>query len=96
LTLLQLAPEALDDLDRLLDHLLQFEAVDAGARMGDVVASLDVLCISPAIGRPLGVGLRELVIGKGHRSYVALYRYVPQMDTVVVLAIRAQREGGYR
>jgi hypothetical protein len=29
------------------------------------------------------------------RGYVALYRYVPELDTVFVLAIRGQRKAGY-
>ena len=39
--------------------------------------------------------LRELVIGRRARGYVALYRYVPAVDTVFVLAIRGQKEAGY-
>jgi toxin ParE1/3/4 len=33
--------------------------------------------------------------GRGSRGYVALYRYVPEVDTVFLLAIRSQREAGY-
>ena len=47
------------------------------------------------IGRPARRELRELVIGRRSRGYVALYRYVAEMDTVFVLAIRGQREAGY-
>lgn len=39
--------------------------------------------------------LRELVIGKRARGYVALYRYVAEIDVVFVLAIRSQREAGW-
>ena len=39
--------------------------------------------------------LRELVIGRGSRGYVALYSYVVELDAVFVLAIRSQREAGY-
>ena len=38
---------------------------------------------------------RELLIGRDTRGYVALYRYLSVIDTALVLAIRAQREGGY-
>ncbi len=38
---------------------------------------------------------RELVIGRRSHGYVALYRYVPEIDTVFVLALRGQREAGY-
>ena len=41
-------------------------------------------------------GKRELVIGRGTRGYVALYRYVPALDTVFVLAVQAQREAGFK
>ena len=40
--------------------------------------------------------MRELVIGRGSRGYVALYRYVAQIDTVFLLAVRGQRESGYK
>jgi predicted transcriptional regulator len=49
----------------------------------------------PLIGRPVRGDLRELVIGRRARGYVALYRYVPELDTAFVLAIRGQREAGY-
>ncbi len=46
--------------------------------------------------RPVKDGKRELVIGKGVRGYVALYRYLAEVDTVFILAIRAQRESGFK
>jgi toxin ParE1/3/4 len=54
-----------------------------------------VLLHSPAIGRPAGDGLGELVIGRGNDGYVALYRYDRLLDIVTVLALRHQREAGY-
>jgi hypothetical protein len=36
------------------------------------------------------------VIGQDSRGYVALYRFVPDIDMVFVLAIRSQRESGYK
>jgi hypothetical protein len=41
-------------------------------------------------------GKRELVIGRASCGYVALYRFLPDIDTVFVLAIRSQREAGYK
>jgi len=93
---IELAPEVLDDFDRFLDHLARFEVADAAERVGAIVRGLDVLVHSPEIGRPVRGGKRELVIGKGARGYVALYRYVASADVVFVLALRAQRESGYR
>jgi len=40
-------------------------------------------------------GKRELVIGRGPRGYLALYRYVPEADTVFLLAVRNHREAAY-
>ena len=55
-----------------------------------------MLTHSPMIGRPVAGGKRELVIGRGNRGYVALYRYLAEIDTAFVLALRAQRESGFK
>lgn len=92
----ELAPEVLDDFDRFVDHLVEFEAANAAERVADVVQAMQIPATSPQIGRPVRGGKRELVIGKASRGYVALYRYVASVDTVFVLALRAQREAGYK
>jgi plasmid stabilization system protein ParE len=74
--------------------LLQFEIVDARARLGDIFTAIDVLENNPLIGRIVRADLRELVIGRGARGYVALYKYVAELDTVFVLAVRGQKEAG--
>ncbi|MCX7382264.1 MAG: type II toxin-antitoxin system RelE/ParE family toxin [Alphaproteobacteria bacterium] len=93
---IELVPAVLDDFERILAHLEQFEVDDAAGRISDIVAALDILAHNPEIGRPTAIGLRELVIGRKARGYLALYRYVSRIETVFVLAIRAQREAGYR
>jgi hypothetical protein len=40
-------------------------------------------------------GHRELVIPFGNSGYVALYRYEPGDDAVLILAFRHQKEAGY-
>ena len=95
MTQVRLASGVIDDLDRIVEHLRQHEAQDADARMEQIVSALDVLKDNPLIGRPAGEERRELLIGRDTRGYVALYRYLPVIDTALVLAIRAQREGGY-
>ena len=87
-------PSVSEDLRRIISHLEQ-QAGQIQERLGEIVSASDVLTDNPLIGRPTGEGLRELVIGRGARGYIALYRYVIALDTVFVLAIRAQREGGY-
>jgi plasmid stabilization system protein ParE len=92
----ELAPEVLDDFDRFLEHMTQYEVEHAPARIAEIVQAIDVLTHSPLIGRPVRGGKRELVIGRSSRGYLALYRYVARIDTVFVLAIRSQRESGYK
>ena len=91
----RLAPGVIDDLERIVEHLHQHEVEDAEIRMDQIISALDVLADNPLIGRPAGEDRRELLIGRDTRGYVALYRYLPVIDTALVLAIRAQREGGY-
>jgi len=92
---IELAPELTEDFDRILEHLLEHEVKDAGSRIGEVMRAIDILERSPLIGRPVEGGLRELVIGRGTRGYVALYRYLEEVDIVFILAIRGQNEAGY-
>jgi plasmid stabilization system protein ParE len=92
---IELAPELQEDFDRILDHLAEYEAAESTSRIDDIIAALEVLKRNPLIGRPATGEKRELVIGRGVRGYVALYRYIENIDTVFVLAVRSQREGGY-
>ena len=92
---IELAPEVAEDLDRIIDHLTSHEAADISARIREVIQAIDVLRDSPLIGRPVASGKRELVIGRHAHGYVALYRHVPEFDTVFVLALKSQREAGY-
>jgi plasmid stabilization system protein ParE len=92
----EVAPEVVEDFDRIFDHLAQHDLPHAPERIGEIVQAFDVLESNPLIGRPAANDLRELVIGRGSRGYVALYRYVETLDTVFVLALRSQREAGYR
>lgn len=92
----ELAPEVFDDFDRFFAHLARFEIKDAPTRIGEIVQAVQILTHSPLIGRPVKGGKRELVMGQDLRGYVALYRYLASIDTVFVLAIRSQRESGYK
>jgi len=91
-----LAPDVLDDFARFLRHMGRFEVGDAPARIDEIVQAVQILEHSPLIGRPVRGGKRELVIGRESRGYVALYRFVAGIDTIFVLAVRSQRESGYK
>ncbi|MFY3383740.1 type II toxin-antitoxin system RelE/ParE family toxin [Paracidovorax sp. MALMAid1276] len=96
MTRIELAPEVLDEFDRFFDHIAQYDPGSAPERIGAIVDALQILSHSPQIGRPVQGGKRELVIGRASRGYVALYHYVAQIDTVFVLAVRNQREAGFK
>lgn len=91
----ELAPEVAGDFDRILDHLNQHAVEDPAGRVLDIIEAIAVLERNPLIGRPVEAGKRELIIGRGSRGYLALYRYVAELDTVFVLSVRSQREAGY-
>ena len=95
MTRVRLAPGVIEDLDRIVAHLHQHQSDGADARAGEIISAFDVLEDNPLIGRPAGDDKRELLIGRGSRGYIALYRYLALIDVVLVLAIRAQRERGY-
>jgi plasmid stabilization system protein ParE len=88
--------QAFADLERISEFLAtsgvnaQLEALDL---IDEAVA---VLARHPLIGRQVEAGLRELVISQGKTGYVALYSFEARHDAVFILAIRHQREAGYR
>ncbi|MBA3597012.1 MAG: type II toxin-antitoxin system RelE/ParE family toxin [Methylibium sp.] len=92
---IEFAGQVTEDVDRIFDHLALHDVENAPSRIQDIIAATDVLVRNPLIGRLSGTHHRELVIGRRSRGYVALYRYVPELDTVFILAIRSQGEAGY-
>ena len=95
MTALVYAPEALDDLDRLTDFLLEQLPQAAQETTALILDALQMLTLHPQIGRPVELALRELVISRGKTGYVALYEFDAAHDLVVVFRIRHQREVGY-
>lgn len=92
---IELASELVEDFDRILDHLARYQVENSELRILEIIKALDVLEHNPMIGRPVTNEMRELVIGRRSHGYIALYRYLAEIDTVFVLAIRSQREAGY-
>ena len=93
---IELAAEVGDDFDRILDHLDQYQVENPVLRIREIIEALNVLEHNPMIGRPANNNnKRELVIGRRSHGYVALYRYIVEIDTVFVLAVRSQQEAGY-
>ena len=93
---IELVAEVLDDIDRFVEHMEQHEVDDIPGRVDEIIEAVQLLARSPLIGRPVRDGKRELIIGKGGKGYVALYRYLAEIETVFILALRAQRESGFK
>jgi plasmid stabilization system protein ParE len=61
-----------------------------------IFEALEILQEHPEIGRKVASGQRELVISRGRTGYLALCRLLPRADKLLILALRHQREAGYR
>jgi len=90
-----LAERARADLDRLFEFLAADEPRAASEAIAVILDAFDVLRRHPLVGRPAEEGLRDLVISRGKSGYVALYDYYAEIDTVLILAVRHQREAGF-
>ena len=89
------APRAVLDLERLRGFIAQHDPEAALAAAEAIVEAISVLERHPLIGRPAEGGMHELVISHGRTGNVAFYDWLEAIDTVVILALRHQREAGY-
>lgn len=87
--------QAVDDLERLTDFLIEEDPKAALQTVGLVEEAVNVLRRHPFIGRAVESDMRELIISRGKSGYIALYSVDPEHDVVMILAIRHQREAGY-
>lgn len=86
--------QALGDLRRLRAFLMTKNAPAASRASKAILLHLDVLQVSPDIGRLVREGpSRELVIPFANAGYIARYEHDPVLDVVIVQAIRHQLEG---
>ncbi len=88
--------QALSDLERLNDFLLETDPQAAQDTAALIFDALEILVKHPEIGCKVHFGQRELVISRGRTGYLALYRLFPHVDRILVLALRHQRESGYK
>jgi len=66
-------------------------------RVGEILKAIQILSHSLLIGRPVAGGKRELIIGKGIRGYVRCTVTLARIErSVFILALRAQRESGFK
>ncbi|MBB3192334.1 type II toxin-antitoxin system RelE/ParE family toxin [Halomonas cerina] len=90
------APAALRDLERLREFLRPKNPAAAERAAKSIIQGIQELGKFPNIGRPieeLPEEYREWLIDFGDSGYIARYRL--DGDTVVVLAVRHQKEAGF-
>lgn len=91
------APGAVRDLQRLREFLRPKNPAAAKRAGETIIKAVQVLGLQPQIGRPvqdMPETYREWPIDFGDSGYVARYRFDGEVVTIV--AIRHQKEVGYR
>jgi plasmid stabilization system protein ParE len=88
---------AFEDIDRIADLMLESDSKGTSAIGAVRRSGVEILGQHPLVGKSIEhrFRFRELVISRGRSGYVALYKYDPIADIVVILAIRHQRENGF-
>lgn len=85
------------DLERIFEFNAERDPATAPEHLQRIRDGVLILEGHPEIGRTVaGSPLRELVISHGSSGYVALYEHSRLENVVRVVAIRHQREAGYR
>ena len=87
--------EALADLERIIDFLLDSSPDTAQKTLAQIRSAVTILESHPQIGRRVDRHRRELVITYGASGYLALYRHDARLDLARILRVRHQREAGY-
>ncbi|ETW98049.1 MAG: plasmid stabilization protein [Candidatus Entotheonella gemina] len=85
-------PEALDDLERLFEFLLERDPAAAERAIRSIESGAESLTALPERGRPMGdeTGRRELLIPFGAGAYVVRYRL--HREDVVIIRVWHSRE----
>jgi plasmid stabilization system protein ParE len=87
---------ALAQIERAFRFLHEQQPEAADDAVTAIQSAVDNLAAHPLVGRRIAGEVRELVISYGRTGYVALYRFVVARQEVRILAIRHQRELGFR
>jgi plasmid stabilization system protein ParE len=90
-----LSLRAFEHLERIFEFVAERDPDRALTTIQRISEAVMLLEHHPLIGRSAQDGLRELVISHGRSAYVALYRWHPVKNAVLVLAIRDARSAGY-
>ncbi|RMH10309.1 MAG: type II toxin-antitoxin system RelE/ParE family toxin [Gammaproteobacteria bacterium] len=91
------SPSALADVQRLYRFLAQKDEDAARRAIKTIRAGVKILAHHPEAGRPvedMDPAFREWLIDFGSSGYIVLYRF--DGETAMILAVRHQKEAGYK
>lgn len=91
----RLSARAFAHLERIFEFIAERDPARALKTVQRIREAVLILERHPLIGRPVEDGRRELVMSHGRGTYVALYRWYPADERILVLAVRDSREAGY-
>lgn len=91
----RLSARAVVHRERIFELIAERDPDRALQTVQQIREAVMVLARHPLLGRTVEDGRRELVISHGRSAYLALYRWYPADQTVLVLAIRHARDVGY-
>lgn len=92
---LRLTAHAVAHLEPIFEFIAERDPARALTVVQLIREAVMILERHPLIGRPAEAGRRELVMSRGRTGYVALYRWIPADETVLILAIRDARQAGH-
>jgi plasmid stabilization system protein ParE len=92
------SPAALNDVQRLYRFLAPQNPDAAKRAVQAIRQEVKILELQPGLGRPIedmDQEFRDWIIDFGNSGYVTRYRIAADTDTVIVLAVRHQKEAGF-
>lgn len=91
----RLTSRALGHLEQIFEFIAERDPKRALATLQHIREAVMILERHPLIGRTVEDGRRELVVSRGRTAHVVLYRWLPDDETILVLAVRDARQAGY-
>jgi plasmid stabilization system protein ParE len=92
---IKLTSRAFSHLETIFEYLAEHHPQHALDTVRRIRQGIAILEHHPLMGRIVEEGRRELVVSRGRSTHLVLYRWLPNDDVVLVLAIRDARQAGY-
>jgi len=91
----RLTARAFAHLEQIFEFIASKDPKQALTTVQRIREAVMILEHHPLIGRQVEDGRRELILSRGRSAHVALYRWIPADETILVLAVRDARQAGY-